>query len=105
MKESLQEVEILNHLNVFGIEETDDQNVEDRWHIYSVFVSLEEIMQLEKSIKDSWYAHFWNETELIVIFRDKTFTCDRNNKETWQQAVEYGLSRGVIKEQLNFLMD
>ncbi|MEI6810462.1 MAG: hypothetical protein WCK60_00220 [Candidatus Nomurabacteria bacterium] len=103
--ESLKDIEILNNIKVISLKETDDENVADRWHIYSVLVTDEEIDILEKQLKESWYTHFWNETKLIILFSNKKFICDINDKTSWQPAVDFGLSIGIPKEQLDFLMD
>lgn len=102
--ESLKDREILNNIKVLNIKETDDENVADRWHIYSVLVTDAEIDILEQQIKELWYAHFWNDTKLIIIFTNKKFVCDVNDKTTWQPAIVFGISIGVPKEQLDFLM-
>jgi hypothetical protein len=68
-------------------------------------VSQEEILELEKIIKQGWYAHFWNGKEVIAVFRNKTFSFVHNNKSTWKPAVNYGLSLGISREQLDFPID
>lgn len=103
--ESLKDKEILNKIKVLSIEETDDENVSDRWHIYSALLTDEDIDILEQQIKEHWYAHFWSDTKLIIIFANKKFICDVNNKISWQPAIDYGLSVGIPEEQLDFLMD
>lgn len=103
--ESLKDREILNNIKVLSIKETDDENVSDRWHIYSVIVTEEEICIVEQQIKEHWYAHFWDDTKLIVLFTNKKFICEVKDKISWQLAINYGMSVGIPKEQLNFLMD
>jgi hypothetical protein len=75
------------------------------WHFYAVEVSEEEIERLSHSIKDGWYAHFWNGNKVIVAFKDRIFRFDHDKKETWKPAVDYGLSLGIPTEQLDFPID
>lgn len=51
--------------------------------------------------EDEWYAHYFRDDELVVVFHDGLFrvTTDRS---TWGPAVEHGLARGVPPEQLDF---
>lgn len=48
--------------------------------------------------------HFWQDRDVIVVFRDKMFEVNFDDKETWKDAVAYGLSVGVPEEQLDFLI-
>lgn len=41
----------------------------------------------------------------MVVFKDKTFEIDYDDKETWKEAVDYGLSLGIPAEQLDFLIE
>lgn len=50
---------------------------------------------------DCWYAHFFCEQSLIVVFQDKAFkvTIDPNS---WEEVIEYGLKHNIPIEQLDF---
>lgn len=50
---------------------------------------------------ECWYAHFFRDRELVVVYRDAVFrlTTDR---ATWAPAVEHGLRNGIPREQLDF---
>ncbi len=69
-------------------------------------ISQEEIEKLQKYLKreGGWYMHFWKGKNVKVVFRDKIFEINSDDKETWKDAVAYGLSVGVPKEQLDFLI-
>jgi hypothetical protein len=51
--------------------------------------------------KQEYYAHFYKDTELIIVYRDKSFkvTTDRS---TWAEAVSYGRSLNILEKQLDF---
>jgi hypothetical protein len=50
---------------------------------------------------DCWYAHFFRDDELIIVYQDCTFrmTIDRL---TWNDSIQYGLHHGIPLEQLDF---
>ena len=41
----------------------------------------------------------------IVAFKDKIISFEHNKRDTWKPVVEYGLSIGIPKEQLDFPID
>ncbi|MEK6925370.1 MAG: hypothetical protein AABW71_03995 [Nanoarchaeota archaeon] len=97
VEESLIDTNILSEINIIS-----NQN-SNKWHIYKVKVSKEDIEKISKNIKSNkWYAHFWKDKEIIAVFKNKTFTFNYDKKETWNQAIEYGISIGIPKEQLDF---
>ena len=48
-----------------------------------------------------WYAHYFRDGELIVVFRDETFRIG-GDPQTWAPAVQHGLGLGIPREQLDF---
>jgi hypothetical protein len=48
-----------------------------------------------------FYFHFYQNNELIVVFKDKVFHII-TNPETWKDAIEYGINKGIPKTQLDF---
>jgi hypothetical protein len=106
VEESLEDNRILNNLNIIGFKISGDENPEDRWHLYTVTIFEEEIKYISRYIKSgTWYMHFWKEKEVVAVFKDKVFVFDYDNKETWKEAIEYGLSIGIPLEQLDFIID
>jgi hypothetical protein len=66
---------------------------------------LNDFKELSKVIKPSkWYAYFWSGDEMIVVFRGKIFYQKVNDKNSWEPAIAYGISVGIPKEQLDFLI-
>lgn len=77
------------------------------WGIYGVEI---EDSRLEKAIKEiqknmrtdeAWYAHLYNDRELIVIFKDKVFRV-KPHISSWKPIIEYGKGLNIPKEQLDF---
>jgi hypothetical protein len=101
--ESLENVEQLESLSVVEKEDTAEENPADRWHIYTVDVTDDEISQISKNLKKGkWYAHFWSGDDLIVAFRDKIFKSG-SDEASQQPAIKYGLSIGIPQDQLVFV--
>jgi len=107
IKESLEKEEILNNFNVLDVTVTDDENPADRWHIYTVETTRAQLQELSEVIKpEKFYAHFWDKDKnIIAVFRDKIFEFNYEDKVSWEPAIEYGLTVGIPKEQLDFLID
>jgi hypothetical protein len=76
-----------------------------RWHSYNVRCSREEVDALQPFILRGWYAHFWNQDKIIVVFNDKQFELARNDKGTWQPAIEHGKAQGIPEDELGFPID
>lgn len=87
-----------------GIEITNTEITHDgQWTLRTVSITKEKIQYLSDKIKsNSYYMHFWNNRDVIVIFKDKIFEINYDNKETWKEAIAYGVSIGIPKEQLDF---
>ncbi len=105
IKESLSDDVALTFFTVKKIEETDDETVEDRWHLYYIEAERENIEKLSPYIKEGpWYAHFCNDEELVVVFRNKVFSFLHEDKDTLFAVKEYGQSIGIKEEQLDFVI-
>jgi|SRR3990172_9879830 len=106
VQESLVDDRILNDYEIIGLEVTKEKRLEDRWHLFTIIGSETDIRKLPKNLKqEKWYAHFWNGDDVIAVFPNKTFQFKRSDKSTWKEAVEYGKSLGIPKEQLDFLIE
>lgn len=105
--ESLENPEVIKDFKVLSARETDDINPTDRWHLYKVEIKRIQLEKLASVMKPTkYYSHFWNEKrEVIVVFRDKIFEFNFDDKQSWEPAIKYGLSVGIPKEQLDFLID
>lgn len=99
--EGLSDPAIINKLTVYG----DYEGHTGRWHGYDVRCSREEIDALQPFILRGWYAHFWKQDKLIVVFNDKQFELARKDKGTWQPAIEHGKAQGIPEDELDFPTD
>ena len=81
---------------------------EGDWTLHNVWVDEEQISGIAKSLADGpWYVHFWQpgQDDVIVIFKNKTFSIKFSDKSTWVDAVTHGKSLGIPPEQLDFPID
>ncbi len=101
VEESLENQDVLKGVEVIQSSISED----GAWHMHTVLVSPEVIQQLVESIKDGWYAHFWNSRDVIAVFRGRTFCFNFDDKSTWKEVVEYGRSLGIPEVQLDFPID
>ena len=51
--------------------------------------------------KVPYYAHFYNQQDLIAIFPDRVFYL-KPDKKTWGPAVRYGKTLGISERELDF---
>ena len=49
----------------------------------------------------SFYAHFYRENELIIVYKDRVFSIT-TEKSSWSEAIGYGKSLGIPASQLDF---
>lgn len=105
VEESLEDNRVLNDVQIVGFRISKDENPADRWHLYTVNISRDEILKISKCLKaGKWYMHFWNRDDVIAVFKDKTFEFKYSQKETWKDACDYGRSLGIPEEQLDFVV-
>lgn len=80
--------------------------------LYKVAVAESELENVIKMIqenmasklllrKQEFYAHFYRNDELIIVFRGKTFKATTDSA-TWKEAIAFGKSLGIAEKQLDF---
>lgn len=77
------------------------------WTIHLVSVSEEQLdaqlqlLHANLMTDGHWYAHFFMQDQLAVVFRDAVFHV-RTDPATWGPVIEHGLDLGIPGEQLDF---
>ncbi len=77
------------------------------WVIYGVEIEDADIDAVISDIRSNmnagkpYYAHFYNDQVLIVVFKDKVFRCSPQ-ASSWSEVIDYGASIGVPRVQLDF---
>ncbi len=83
------------------------QKQDGDWGIYGIEIEGFKLQEVIKSIQlnmknDSpWYAHLYNDHQLIVIFKNKVFEITPQ-KTSWQPAIDYGKELNIPAKQLDF---
>jgi hypothetical protein len=97
---SLKNAKILDQLNVLSKKESEG------WVLYKISVPEDKVQETVQLIQKSlsggaWYAHLYDGTKVIAIFRNKVFEMV-NNPVFFRPAVKYGISIGIPEAQLDF---
>ena len=79
------------------------------WRLLLVEVAAEKLADQIQSLQEymvdikekCWYAHFFRQQELIVVYQDRIFPVTVQ-PDTWTDAIQYGLANGIPEEQLDF---
>ena len=106
--EGLDDPAIINKFTVYKTRITKDDMPIDyeghlgRWHIYHVMCSRAEIDELQPHILKGWYAHFWKDDKIIVVYNDRQFEILKDDKSTWKEAIEHGRAQGIPENELDF---
>lgn len=84
-----------------------------QWTLHTVEVDENKVREVAEKVSraidaehgGSWYADFKNDKFHYVIYRDKIFLIDRNNKKEYEEAMKYGISIGIPDYQVDFSPD
>ncbi len=101
--QSLQDDKVFDHLRVLRTRAL------GRWEFILVSMSpdlLDNMLTLLQNSMvnindDCWYAHFFRDSELIVVYQDKMFSVTVD-PSTWGDPVGYGSVHGIPIAQLDF---
>ncbi len=106
--EGLSDPSIINDFEVFKVQITDDNKEIDyegnkgRWHIYWINCNREQIVKFQSYVLDGWYAHFWDDENLAIVYNNCMFEVSRTNKLSWLDAIEHGKQQGIPEQELDF---
>jgi hypothetical protein len=101
VKEGLKDESILKEMKILG------KKIGKNWMLLKISVDESKIKRvvqdIQKNLKanPNFYAHFYRNHELIVVFPQKIFYI-KPDKSTWKEAVEFGKSVGIPEKQLDF---
>lgn len=99
IENSLSDKSILDKVKIEKTYQSDD------WILHDVLVDEKQIAELPKYLADGpWYIHLWElgKDDVIVVFKNMTFTIKFSDKTTWVDAVAFGKSIGIPEGQLVF---
>lgn len=101
IKEGLKDSSILKKMKILGRKRARE------WTLLKVGVDEDEIEETIRTVqkclatKPTYYAHFYRNEKLIVVFPRKIFYLTPD-KRTWKPAIDYGKSVGIPEEELDF---
>jgi hypothetical protein len=81
--------------------------VDGSWKIIGIEVQERDIKSVIENIQrkmksnQPWYAHFYSDTELIVVFKEQLFYVTPHSS-TWKPILEYGRKINIPEQQLDF---
>lgn len=113
IEESLENKEVLKKVKILStkIEQVKESHKTPwikQWTLHDVKIPedrAEEIAkELSKSLdsKHNWYADFKNNKIHFIIFKNKVFKINRESKEQYNKATQYGISIGIPSYQVDF---
>ena len=118
IEESLENKEVLKEVKILKTEVepvTEEHKTPwlQQWTLHTVEIPeykaqiiAEKISRtLDSEHMSSWYSDFKNNETHFIIFRDKIFHVNRENKEEHNEVVKYGVSLGIPAHQLDFSPD
>lgn len=93
----------LANLDTFSQLQIDKTWKEGDWTLHTVSATHAQLPDLARCLKDGpWYMHFWDEDEVIVLYKTRTFRALHADPESFMEAISYGKSIGIPEEQLKF---
>jgi hypothetical protein len=114
--ESLQDADVLSQVDIMDtvVEPVTPEHETpwlSQWTLHTVRVpdakarEIAEVLShsIDAEHSTSWYADFQNDTHHFVVFRAKVFHIDRRSREQYDEAVAYGVSRGLPEHQADFV--
>ena len=107
IEESLENTDILSILQPFFFSQRIEEAPEDVvavWHINEYHVPEEDMVGLlpvlEAQVKQTWYAHAFDEHTLFVILKGRSFAISPHRDATWDEMIQYGESVDVERRYL-----
>lgn len=108
IEESLENKKLLDMTKIINTEKTALEMEEEGGILHFHHIELmdkkkdEFINKAKNSIKQGWYIHICKNGRMTVIFKDKVFEFTKKQNNMLNEARNYGLSIGIIKEQMPF---
>lgn len=109
-KDILKDIKILS-TKIIAVTEKHKTSWIKQWTMHTVEVldknAREVAEKISKSLdsKHDWYADFKNKTYHYIIFRNKVFYINRNSRDQYDEAKNYGISLGIPEYQVDFHPD
>lgn len=95
---------LLNPKCLDGIKiEKEEMSEKRKDSIYTIKVYEDTVKYLAENLKSNQdYMYFWNEKNILILYKNKTFTINYEDKNKIQEAIQYGIHMGIPEEELDF---
>jgi len=106
IEESLEDKSLLKLARIVGTSSSTLEAEEEKGSLHFHKIEVDDAKKAEfvdkakRSIKNSWYIHICRGETMVVIFKGKSFEFSSGQKDKLEQARSYGLSIGILEEQL-----
>jgi len=108
LEESLDDKSILDMVRIVKTEKSTLEEEEEKGFLTFHNIELDDekkdefVRKALSSIKDKFYLHICKGDRMIVIYKNKMFEFTSDETDKLNQARDYGLSIGIVREQMPF---
>jgi hypothetical protein len=108
IEESLFDKSILNIVKIVKTRKTTLEKESERGTLTFLYFELNDKKEdefVDKAllvIKDRFYLHICRNERMVVVYKNKEFDFSSNELNKLNQARDYGLSVGILREQMPF---
>ena len=108
IEESLEDATLLDMVVEVGYSESllegEDEKGEMHFHEFELQDDKKDkfVYAAKNLVKQGWYLHICKEKTMIVIFNNKVFEFGEDETDKLEEARNYGLSIGIIRDQMPF---
>lgn len=107
IEESLENRNILNLVRIINTRETSLEKEDEKGILHFHRIELEDdkkdefVQKASSAMKQGWYIHICKDAVMTIIFKEKVFSFNRSQKDKIENAKKYGISIGIVKEQMD----
>jgi hypothetical protein len=108
IKESLKDESVLDFVRIIKSRKTTLENEGERGFLTFLSIELEDgnknifVKKASSLIKDGFYIHIVEEDRMAIIYRNRVFEFSSKDMNKLEEARNYGLSIGILREQMSF---
>ncbi len=106
IEESLTDKSILEIVKIMKTRKATLEGESERGNLTFLYIELEDerkddfVRKAVSSMKDRFYIHVCKGAEMVVIYRNRNFEFSADETDKINEARDYGLSIGILEEQL-----
>ena len=104
IEESVSDRTVLEELKAYLYSQRIENVPEDEypiWHTNEYHIDDDNIENICELLKDfvlpTWYIHAFSRKSLYVILQGKYFKISRHKNKTWDEMIEYGITKAKVE--------